>query len=133
MDDQQDDEQEDTHSSTRPLLNGFGGRSQVGDPDKKPPRPAPDSPTASTTLELSTSQLAEIAAEVRNSMSASYGQNGAWLGNVVVETLCSVSVIVYKRRAMIRESSSNFRPPRQAMILGESGPTQTGTSSLSPS
>src|SRR5882757_6961656 len=51
----------------------------------KSPLASPDSPTASASLDLSTSRLAEIAAEVRNAMSAGDGQNGAWFGSVVVE------------------------------------------------
>ena len=82
VDNQQDSDQEDIGSPNCPLP---GGRSQTSDSGKKSPQPAPDSPTASATLELSTSQLAEIAAEVRNALSTVGDQNGAWLGSVVVE------------------------------------------------
>ena len=81
-DGQQDAEKEDVNHPNRPLLQG---RNQTCDTGKKPPRRTPDSPTPSTTLELSTSKLAEIAEDVRNAISAGGGQNGAWLGSVVVE------------------------------------------------
>ena len=82
IDSQQDDEQEDAGRPNRPLLNG---RNQASDSGKKSSHRTPGSPTTSTTLEFSTSQLAEIAAEVRNAISAGDGQNGVWLGSVVVE------------------------------------------------
>lgn len=85
VDGQLDDEQEDIGDPIRPPLDGSGDHSQAGDLGKESLHQAPGSPAPSTTLELSTSQLAEIAAEVRNAMSASGGQDGAWLGNVVVE------------------------------------------------
>lgn len=79
-DNQPEDEQEDFGNSNRPLLNGNGDG-----PDNRPPHERPDSPTASTTLELSTTRLAEIATEVRNAMSAGGSQDGMWLESVVVE------------------------------------------------
>ena len=84
-DSQLEGEQEGICSSNRPLSNGSNGRGRTDDSGNKSPHPTPDSPTASTTLELSTSQLAEIAAEVRNAMSTGDVQNGAWLASVVVE------------------------------------------------
>ena len=82
VENQQDNEWEAALSSNRPLLDTL---SRAGGSEKKPVHHTPGSPTPSTTLELSTSQLAEIAAEVRNAISAGSGQNGAWLGTVVVE------------------------------------------------
>jgi hypothetical protein len=85
VDDQLDDGREGVGELNRPLLDELNDRGQTSDPGRKPPNPTPESPTASTTLELSTSQLAEIAAEVRNAMSTGGGQNGAWSGSVIVE------------------------------------------------
>ena len=78
-------EQEGTDSPNRLLPNGLTGRNQTDDPGKSSLQTTPGSPTTSTILELSSSHLAEIAAEVRNAMSVGGGQNGAWLGSVVVE------------------------------------------------
>ena len=85
VDGQLGSEHEDIDNSIHPPLNGLHDHVQVGDPGTTLSRPTPGSPAASTTLELSASQLAEIAAEVRNAMSAGDGQNGAWLGSVIVE------------------------------------------------
>ncbi|KAF9647361.1 hypothetical protein BDM02DRAFT_3188027 [Thelephora ganbajun] len=85
VDDQPEDEQEDVGNPSRPLLNELNSRNQVDGPHKGSRHTAPGSPTASMTLELSTSHLAEIAAEVRNAMSVGGGQNEAWLASVVVE------------------------------------------------
>ena len=82
MDGQLEGEQEDLDNSSRPILDELHGSSRGEGPSRRPLRKRPDSPTASTTLELSTSQLEEIAAEVRTAMS---GGAGSWLGSVVVE------------------------------------------------
>ena len=85
VDGQLGDERKDVDNSIHPSVNGLHSLIQVEDPGKKLPPQIPESPAASTTLELSTFQLAEIAAEVRNAMSVGGGQNGAWLGSVIVE------------------------------------------------
>ena len=84
LDGQQADEQDDLGDSSCPLSNGLKGGIQGDTPGRSLLEP-PGSPAASTTLELSTVQLAEIAAEVRNAMSTGGAQHGAWLGSVVVE------------------------------------------------
>ena len=80
-----EDEQDDPGNSSRPILNGLPGSDKGDGLGRKSLHETPDSPTPSTTLELPTAQLADIAAEVRTAMSVGAGQNGAWLGNVVVE------------------------------------------------
>lgn len=76
----------------RPLLNGLNDDNRCEGPSRRLLHETPGSPTASATLELSTTQLAEIAAEVRNAMSAGGGRNGAWLGSVVVEDASELKI-----------------------------------------
>jgi len=103
VDSQQDDE-EDIGRSNRPLL---GGRKQPSDSGTKSPQRTPNSPTTSTTLELSTSRLAEIAAEVRNAISAGGGQSGAWLGSVVVEEASEAKIDLGTERDGDKEEDPN--------------------------
>ena len=72
---------ESVDSAACPLPDGSGSHAQNRDSDRTLQPPGPDSPTTPVP-ELSTYQLAEIAAEVRNAMSAGSGQNGAWLRSV---------------------------------------------------
>lgn len=118
---EQDDEQEDVDCSNRPFLSG---RNQASDSGKKSPQQTPDSPTASTTLELSTSQLAKTVAEARNAISA-----GSIFENIPIMRILSARGFACSDLPLLMESSQLSQPKRT--FIPRPSPSSGSTTMLS--